>query len=62
VFAAWRAYQHHQDRDKFQAEITPIQTELRGLLERASPKKARDRWHRQFANNPLKIWRRSGPS
>ena len=30
VFAAWRAYQHeHHDRERLQAEITPIQTELR---------------------------------
>jgi len=57
VFAAWRAYQHeHHDRRKLQAEIAPIQTELRALLEQASPKKARNRWHRQFANNLLKIW------
>jgi transposase len=57
VFAAWRAYQHeHHDRQKLQAEIAPIQTELRALLVQASPKKARNRWHRQFANNLLKVW------
>ena len=57
VFAAWRAYQHdHHDRDRLQAEIAPIQTELRALLEDASPKSRRTRWHRQFANNLLKIW------
>jgi transposase len=57
VFAAWRAYQHdHHDRSRLHAEITPIQIELRTLLEQASPKKARNRWHRQFANNLLKIW------
>jgi transposase len=57
VFAAWRAYQHeHHDRDQLNSEIEPIQTELRQLLEQASPKKARNRWHRQFANNLLKIW------
>lgn len=57
VFAAWRVYQHeHHDRQRLQAEISPIQTELRQLLEQASPKKARNRWHRQFANNLLKIW------
>ncbi len=56
-FAAWRAYQHaHHDRGRLQAEIAPIQTELRALLENASTKKARNRWHRQFANNLLKIW------
>ena len=57
VFAAWRAYQHeHHDRDQLQAEIAPIQKELRQLLEDASPKSRRTRWHRQFANNLLKIW------
>jgi transposase len=57
VFAAWRSYQHeHHDRRQLQAEIAPIQTKLRTLLEQASPKKARNRWHRQFANNVLKIW------
>jgi transposase len=57
VFAAWRAYQHeHHDRTRLQADIRPVQTELRALLEAASPKKARNRWHRQFANNLLKIW------
>ena len=57
VFAAWRAYQHnHHDRDRLKREIAPIQTQLRQLLENASPKKARNRWHRQFANNLLKVW------
>jgi transposase len=57
VFAAWRAYQHeHHDRDRLKAEIAPIQTLLRHLLEAASPKSRRNRWHRQFANNLLKVW------
>ena len=57
VFAAWRAYQHeHHDRALLQAEIAPVQAELRALLHQASPKNARNRWHRQFANNLLKIW------
>jgi transposase len=57
VFAAWRAYQHeHQDRDRLQAEIAPIQVELSQLLQDASPKSKRTRWHRRFANNLLKVW------
>jgi hypothetical protein len=57
VFAAWRAFEHdHHDRDQLQADIAPIQTALRELLEAASPKKARNRWHHRFANNLLKIW------
>jgi transposase len=57
VFAAWRTYQHeHHDRDRLAAEIAPIHTELRQLLEEASPKSKRTRWHRRFANNLLKVW------
>jgi transposase len=57
VFAAWRAYQHeHHDRDRLAADIAPIQTGLRRLLEAASPKSRRTRWHRRFANNLLKVW------
>jgi transposase len=57
VFGAWRRFAHeHHDRDRLAAEIAPIQTELHALLQAASPKKARNRWHRQFANNLLKIW------
>ena len=57
VFGAWRAYQHeHHDRDQLQAQIAPIQAELRQLLENASPKSRCTRWHRRFANNLLKIW------
>ena len=57
VFAAWRAYQHeHHDRDRLKREIAPTQTQLRALLEDASPKSKRTRWHRRFANNLLKVW------
>jgi transposase len=57
VFASWRAYQHeHHDRQQLQAEIAPIQTQLRQLLEQASPKSKRTRWHRRFSNNLLKVW------
>ena len=57
VFAAWRAYQHeHHDRDRLKTEIAPIQTELRTLLEQDASHKARNRWHRRFANNLLKVW------
>jgi transposase len=57
VFTAWRSYQHeHHDRPRLKTEIAPIQTELRRLLEAASPKHKRTRWHRRFANNLLKVW------
>ncbi len=52
-----RAYQHeHHDRDQLKAEIAEVQTELRRLLEGASPTSTRTRWHRRFANNLLKVW------
>jgi hypothetical protein len=47
---------HCGGADQLKAQIAPIQTELRQLLEQASPKKARNRWHRRFANNLLKVW------
>ena len=57
MFSAWRTYQHeHHDRDLLKTEIAAIQTELRQLLEAASPKSRRTRWHRRFANNLLKVW------
>ncbi len=63
VFRAWPAYRHeHHDRDRLATEIAPTQTELRELLEHASPKSRRTRWHRRFANNLLKVWPRCGPS
>jgi transposase len=57
VFAAWRANQHeHHDRKRLKREIAPIQTDLRTLLRAATPKNRRNRWHRRFANNLLKVW------
>ena len=52
----WRAYKHeHHDRARLKAEIAPIRPSY-ALLEAASPKNARNRWHRRFANNLLKVW------
>lgn len=57
VFAAWRAFHHeHHERSRLQAELEPIQTELRALLEDAGRKSKRTRLHRRFANNLLKVW------
>jgi transposase len=57
VFAAWRAFQHeHHERSRLQADLQPIQTELRALLEDAGRKSKRTRLHRRFANNLLKVW------
>ena len=56
VFAAWRAYQHeHHDRALLQPRSRRSKPSY-ALLHQASPKNARNRWHRQFANNLLKIW------
>jgi Transposase IS66 family len=53
VFAAWRAYQHdHHDRSRLNTQIAPIQTKLRQLLEHASPKSQRTRWHRAVRQQP----------
>ena len=57
VFKAWRAYQHqHHNLAHLQTELEPVQHELRVLLEAASPKSRRTRYHRRFANNLLKVW------
>ena len=58
MFAAWRSYQHeHHNRDRLKDEIAPIETQLQTLVQDAGGHKSkRNRWHRQFANNLLKIW------
>ena len=56
LFATWHAYQQHQDRGRLAAEMTPIQTELRELLEQATNSSKRHRLFRRFANNLLKLW------
>ncbi len=56
LFETWHAYMEHHDRDLLAAEMTPVQTELRELLEHAAKKSQRHRLHRRFANNLLKIW------
>ena len=56
LFAAWHAFHEHQDRARLAAAMTPIQNELRGLLEHAGRKSTRTKYHRCFANNLLKIW------
>ena len=56
LFHTWHAFDEHQDRARLALEMTPIQTELRALLERAARKSTRTKYHRRFANNLLKIW------
>jgi transposase len=56
LFETWHSYLEHLDRDRLATEMTPVQTELRELLEHAGEKTKRHRLHRTFANNLLKIW------
>jgi len=56
LFETWHAHAEHLDRDRLAVEMTPIQNELRQLLEHAATKSKRHRLHRRFANNLLKLW------
>jgi transposase len=56
LFSAWREFCEHRGRRRLRAEIEPIRSELRALLERAARKSKRTRHHRVFASNLLKIW------
>ena len=56
LFAVWHAYAEHLDRARLAAEMTPVQSELRKLLEHAANGSTRHRLHRRFATNLLKLW------
>jgi transposase len=56
LFAAWNSYQHDADRARLQAQIAPLQDQLRALLEHAARKSPKTKYHRQFAKNLLKRW------
>jgi transposase len=56
MFATWRAFTEHQDRQRLIREMTPIQDEFLALLKHAGQKTKRHRSHRRFANNLIKIW------
>jgi transposase len=56
LFAAWDGYQADGDRARLQAETAPLQRELRRLLEQASRKSTRTKYHRLFARSLLKRW------
>jgi transposase len=56
LFETWHAFAEHQDRARLVAEMTPIQSELRKLLEHAGNGSKRHRLFRRFANNLLKLW------
>jgi transposase len=56
LFVTWHAYVEHQDRVRLAVEMTPVQNELRELLEHAANKSKRHRLFGRFAKNLLKLW------
>jgi transposase len=56
LFQAWHGYRDHQDRARLADEIASVQTELRALVQEAARKTPKNKYHRGFANNLLKIW------
>jgi len=56
LFAAWGEFRRDADRNRLLERVGPLQEELRGLLEEAARKSARNRRHRTFAKNLLKRW------
>lgn len=56
LFEAWHHFHEHQDRARLTDEMTPIQAELRTLVDQAGRKTPNNKYHRGFANNLVKIW------
>jgi transposase len=56
VFAAWDGYQADGDRARLQGQIAPLQGKLHALLEHATRKSPRTKYHRVFAKSLLKRW------
>jgi hypothetical protein len=56
LFHTWHSYRQHEDRARLEHEIAPIKTELHELLDQAARKTPKNKYHRGFANNLLKIW------
>jgi transposase len=56
LFAAWDAYRDHGDRARLLEQIAPLKAELRTLLERATRRSTKTKYHRQFASNLLRRW------
>ena len=56
IFHAWHDYPEHQDRARLQRDMAPIKTQLRTLVAEAARKTPKNKYHRGFANNLLKIW------
>jgi transposase len=56
VFEAWQEHRHDGDRARLIERISPLKQELRALLERATRKSTKTKYHRLFATNLLKRW------
>ena len=56
LFAAWDEYQLNGDRARLRERISPLQEELRALLEHAARKSTKTKYHRLFARNLLTRW------
>ena len=56
LFHAWHSFREHHDRARLEREIEPIKTELHALVNNAARKTPKNKYHRGFANNLLKIW------
>jgi transposase len=56
LFNLWDRYQQDGDRARLQAQTAQLQDKLRTLLEHASRKSPRTKYHRQFARNLIKRW------
>ena len=56
VFEAWDEFRERSDRARLIERITPLQQELRALLEHAARKSTKTNYHRLFARNLLKRW------
>jgi len=56
LFAAWHAYRQDGNRAHLREQTSPLKQELRALLEHASRKSPKTKYHRQFANKLLKHW------
>ncbi len=56
LFNAWDAYQHDRDRARLQARTAPLQARLHAMLEHATRKSPRTKYHRAFARNLLNRW------
>ena len=56
LFAAWEQCRGDADRARLAERIAPLKEELRALLDEAARKSARNRRHRTFAKNLLKLW------